>query len=606
MRGRLAWVAALGMLVFAGSSGMGQPIHVRMAPAIFPIPGMVGYWPMDDAASPTTDATTNGSNGTWQNAPTFTTPGVPALTFPNAGCLTLNGTNQYVDFGKPAIFPTGTSARSMCGWGKSTTTAGGYRWIFAYGSGGTGQAMFIGMNGTTLYGGGYGDDVTVANFWDTNWHHIALTYDGTTAILYADGIQVASAAKNWNLVANLAYIGRQVNTAAEFWNGQIDDVRLYNRVLTAAEVAVLAAGCPTPTGLTATANNGQISLSWTAPTVADPAYTYNIKRGTASGGETLLASGVTGTTYLDTTATYGSTYYYVVTAVSAAESGNSNEAVCPLYSVISAPPTLTVVEAGGTAQFTVSTLTPLANGATLSTTATVTSAAPSAPVLLSNGGALSASLPLTFTGNGTSLQTQTITVTGVDDFIAANPWTATITFSTTVSGDAKFNGQVIPPVTINQTESDFPGIIVTPSSGLSTTNGGPPVTFTVQLASKPTANVLLPMTVSLPYEATVAGPAGTTLTFTAANWNSPQTVTITPLLVDTTTTYVTSYAIDFTPVSSGDGSYSGYPLPPLPIFEPTSTPPLKKVWHCGLLGVDGFLPLGLLLAWRRRRRNRRS
>ena len=605
MRARVTVCAALFALVMAGSPGMGSPGRLRFAPAITPIPGMVGYWPMDDTASPTTDATGNGSTGNWQNGPAFMAPGVPTLTFPNPGCLSLNGTNQYVDLGKPAIFPSGTSPRSLCGWGKSATTAGGYRWIFAYGTGGTSQAMFIGMNGTTLYGGGYGDDLTVGNFWDNNWHHIALTYDGTTAILYADGVQKASAAKTWNLAPSLAYIGRQVNTAAEFWNGQVDDIRLYSRVLTPAEVAVLAAGCPTPTNLVATAGTGQISLSWTAPSVADPAYTYIVKRGTAPGAETLLASGLTGTTYTDTTAAYGNTYYYVVTAISAAESGPSNEATCPYYSVTSAPSTLTVVEAGGTAQFTVSTLIPLGNLKTLSTTATVTSAAPSSPVLLSNGGALTANLPISFTGNGTSLQTQTITVTGIDDFIAANPWTATITFSTTTSTDANFNGTTIPPVTVNQTESDFPGIIVVPSAGLSITNGGPQVSFTVQLASKPSGanTVSIPMTVSIPGQATVAGPTGTTLQFGTGNWNMPQMVTLTPLQVDATTTYITSFEIDFGPVASGDPSYSGFPLPPLPVFEPTSTPPLKKVWsNCGLLGMEGLLPLGWVLFRRRRRR----
>jgi hypothetical protein len=601
---RLVWFTALGTLVLAGSTGFGIPVRLRVAPAITPIPGMVGYWPMDDVASPTTDATTSGNNGTWQNAPTFSNAGAPGLTFANPGCLALNGTNQYVDFGKPAIFPSGTNARSMCGWGKSTTTAGGYRWIFAYGTGGTSQAMFIGMNGTTLYGGGYGDDVTVANFWDTNWHHIALTYDGTTAKLYADGTLRTSAAKTWNLVPALAYIGRQVNTAAEYWNGSIDDVRLYSRVLSDNEVAVLAAGCPTPTNLTATAGTGQISLSWTAPPGPNPNYTYIVRRGTSSGTETQIASGITTTTYADTTASYGYTYYYTVTAVSAAESGPSNEAACPYYSVTSAPPALTIVEAGGIGQFTVSTLIPLANGAGLSTTATVTSGAPSAPCLLSIGaGPMSASLPISFTGNGTTTQSQTITVTGVDDFIAANPWTATITFSTTVSSDGNFSGKTIPPVTVNQIESDFPGIIVSPTS-LSTTNGGPPVTFTVQLASKPTANVQLPLTVSIPYEATVAGPAGATLTFTAANWNTAQTVTVTPQSVDTTTTYVTSYEIDFTPVASADGSYNLYPLPPVPVFQPTSTPPLQKVWggsNCGLLGAEGLLLFALLRLRRRRR-----
>ena len=104
--------------------------------------------------------------------------------------------------------------------------------------------MFIGMNGTTLYGGGYGDDLSVVNFWDANWHFIVLTYDGTTAKLYADGALVASGAKNWNLVPYECLIGEQVNNGAEFWNGSADDVRIFNRVLSAREVLNLYQGNP--------------------------------------------------------------------------------------------------------------------------------------------------------------------------------------------------------------------------------------------------------------------------------------------------------------------------------------------------------------------------
>ncbi len=78
-----------------------------------------------------------------------------------------------------------------------------------------------------------------------------------------------------------------------------------------------------PTSLTATATNTQIDLSWTA---SSGATSYIVKRGTSSGTETTLASGVTSTSYSDTSLA-GGTYYYVVAAVnSVGTSGNSNEA----------------------------------------------------------------------------------------------------------------------------------------------------------------------------------------------------------------------------------------------------------------------------------------
>jgi fibronectin type 3 domain-containing protein len=68
-----------------------------------------------------------------------------------------------------------------------------------------------------------------------------------------------------------------------------------------------------PTGLSATAGDSQVSLSWKSSTGTT---SYRIYRGTSPGTETLLASPKgTATTYVDSTATNGTTYYYEVTAV---------------------------------------------------------------------------------------------------------------------------------------------------------------------------------------------------------------------------------------------------------------------------------------------------
>lgn len=81
---------------------------------------------------------------------------------------------------------------------------------------------------------------------------------------------------------------------------------------------------PVPAGLSATAGNARVDLSWAA---AAGAGSYNVKRSTTSGGPyTTIATGVTGTTYADTTVSNGTTYYYVVSAVNAcAESANSSQ-----------------------------------------------------------------------------------------------------------------------------------------------------------------------------------------------------------------------------------------------------------------------------------------
>jgi len=101
-----------------------------------------------------------------------------------------------------------------------------------------------------------------------------------------------------------------------------------------------------PTGLKAVAGNNQVSLSWTASSGAS---TYNVKRTlTSSLNYALVASGVTATSFTDTTVTNGTTYFYVVSADNTAgESPNSNEASAT--PTTTPPPVAIAINAGGPA-----------------------------------------------------------------------------------------------------------------------------------------------------------------------------------------------------------------------------------------------------------------
>lgn len=107
---------------------------------------------------------------------------------------------------------------------------------------------------------------------------------------------------------------------------------------------VLTAGQATPqapTGLTALAGNGQATLTWSATAGAG---SYNIYRGTVSGGEgnTSYRSGLTATSLVDAGLSNGTTYFYQVTAVnSSGESARSGEA----SALPTAPPVSSVVTA---------------------------------------------------------------------------------------------------------------------------------------------------------------------------------------------------------------------------------------------------------------------
>ncbi|MFA5423480.1 MAG: glycoside hydrolase family 30 beta sandwich domain-containing protein, partial [Phycisphaerae bacterium] len=82
-----------------------------------------------------------------------------------------------------------------------------------------------------------------------------------------------------------------------------------------------------PTGLSATAGDGTVSLNWDDNGETDLAG-YNVKRSTTQGsGYSSIATDVATSDYTDNTVTNGTTYYYVVTAVDESdnESGNSDE-----------------------------------------------------------------------------------------------------------------------------------------------------------------------------------------------------------------------------------------------------------------------------------------
>lgn len=97
---------------------------------------------------------------------------------------------------------------------------------------------------------------------------------------------------------------------------------------------------PAPSGLQATAGNGQINLSWSASTSAT---SYHLKRSTASGGPYTTISSPAATTFTDTGLTNGIAYFYVVSALnSTGESANSSEVSATPAGSVSPDVTITI------------------------------------------------------------------------------------------------------------------------------------------------------------------------------------------------------------------------------------------------------------------------
>jgi hypothetical protein len=73
------------------------------------------------------------------------------------------------------------------------------------------------------------------------WHFVAGTYDGSSMKLYYDGVLVKSNAYSGNLIpsTNDLNIGRDPFRTERYFNGRIDDIRIYSRALTADEIVTL-------------------------------------------------------------------------------------------------------------------------------------------------------------------------------------------------------------------------------------------------------------------------------------------------------------------------------------------------------------------------------
>jgi GH43 family beta-xylosidase len=118
-----------------------------------------------------------------------------------------------------------------------------------------------------------------------------------------------------------------------------------------------------------------------------------------------------------------------------------------------------------------------------------------------------------------------ITVTGVDDAESDGDQIFRVHFGPSVSADPAWDGLVAESADITNTDDDGPGtaaIVVSDPSGTLAERGAP-VTFTVRLASQPSAPVTIALSVSDTTEATLSH---ADLTFTKANWSAAQTVTL--------------------------------------------------------------------------------
>lgn len=278
------------------------------------------------------DATGNGWTGTLVGGPTWA-----AGKFSNA--VDLSGTSQYV--GLPSGVVNGLTNFTITVWVNLDANTVWSR-VFDFG---TGTANYMFLTCSNYWTGdvrfainaGSGEQVIdgAAPLPRSTWTHVAVTRSGGLGILYVNGVEVG---RNSGMtlypallgVTTQNYIGKS-QFADPYLNGRVDEFRIYPDALSAADVAALYAYQPstgpvTPAGLTAsTISSSQINLTWNAVTGAT---SYSLKRSTTNGGPySVIATGVTTTSYNDIGLSAGTAYYYVVSAVNASgESANSAQA----------------------------------------------------------------------------------------------------------------------------------------------------------------------------------------------------------------------------------------------------------------------------------------
>jgi hypothetical protein len=212
--------------------------------------GLAHRWRFDEGmGSVAADSSGAGNLGTLMGGPAWVSPGA----FPGSPfALSFDGTNAYVATMHDLAPVLGATASLAC-WIK-TTHKGADNSFDAPGitgvemNGGSDDIFwgFLDANGNLGLRPGGGSTVkSAAPINDNVWHHVVMIRDATSRRLqiFVDGkpSKAADGQEAGPKTSMFAAIGRISNSSKPYFKGQLDDVRIWNRVLSAAEVTALFA-----------------------------------------------------------------------------------------------------------------------------------------------------------------------------------------------------------------------------------------------------------------------------------------------------------------------------------------------------------------------------
>ncbi len=296
-----------------------------------------GYWNLDETnGTVAADSSGNGNNGTVSGA-SWSPPGKVK------GCLSFNGANDYVQVNRDV-----SNDFTIAMWVRTTAIGGIGTWRdgegLVDGSVGPGQDDF----GTALVGNQFAfgtgtPDMNLVSSTPINdgaWHYCVATRVQSTGAMriYVDGNMQASGTGTTNSLTASAYLRfGGVQSGGGFLNGNLDEIKIYNRALGNLEITALyedtASPLAAPSNLTCLAGNGQATLNWWEVPVAS---SYNVGRSFFNVGPYTVIANVTTPGYTDSNVMNGTTYYYVVSSVDSAGAGPDSSAVAALPSTLEA------------------------------------------------------------------------------------------------------------------------------------------------------------------------------------------------------------------------------------------------------------------------------
>ena len=208
--------------------------YSNVATATTPVlpPGLVAAYGFGEGTGTTVADTSGNSNTGAIGSASWTTQGK----FGNA--LLFNGTSARVTINDSASLRL-TTGMTLEAWVNPSTVNSAWRDVIYKGDdnyyleGSSTQGQVPAMGGTFSPNPLYGTAALVVN----TWTHLAATYDRVTMRLYVNGVQVASRAQTGNIVTstNPLQIGGD-SIYGQYFAGLIDEVRVYNRALSLAEI----------------------------------------------------------------------------------------------------------------------------------------------------------------------------------------------------------------------------------------------------------------------------------------------------------------------------------------------------------------------------------